>query len=229
MKPGSSKIFLGVGRMSVPGIRLCGMDSELPSTLRNVNRYQFGVVSRSQALRAGLTTDMIKFRVRSDRWRQMHPGVYATFTGVPGRDAQLWAAVLSAGGGAVLSHETAAELHRLTDQQADLIHVTIPVQRRVAVVAGVSIHRSGRAVEAALGYSNPPRTRLEETVLDLTQAAATFDDVCGWVTRALARDLTDEARLLKAMRHRTKLRWRPDLRELIKAAADGDHSLLEFR
>lgn len=66
-------------------------------------------------------------------------------------------------------------------------------------------------------------------MLDLTQAAATFDDVCGWVTRALARDLTDEARLLKAMRHRTKLRWRPDLRELIKAAASGDHSVLEFR
>jgi hypothetical protein len=70
---------------------------------------------------------------------------------------------------------------------------------------------------------------VEETVLDLTQTAATFDDVCGWVTRALARDLTDEARLVKAMRHRTKLRWRPDLRELIKAAADGDHSVLEFR
>ena len=43
--------------------------------------------------------------------------------------------------------------------------------------------------------SYPPRTRVEETVLDLTQTAKTFDDVCGWVTRAIARELTDETRL----------------------------------
>jgi hypothetical protein len=68
-----------------------------------------------------------------------------------------------------------------------------------------------------------------ETVLDLTQTAKTFDDVCGWVTRAIARELTDETRLLAAMTVRTKLRWRADLRELIVAAAGGDHSVLEFR
>jgi len=66
-------------------------------------------------------------------------------------------------------------------------------------------------------------------VLDLTQTAATFDDVCGWITRAFARDLTDEGRPREAMSNRTKLRWRADLHELIAAAAGGDHSVLEFR
>jgi hypothetical protein len=215
--------------MSVLAVTLCGMESELPSTLRNLARYQNGVVSRSQALRAGLTVDMIKFRVRSGRWQQIHPGVYATFTGLPGRGARLWAAVLSAGRGAVLSHETAAELHRLTDKPVDPIHVTVPRQRHVIAVSGVSLHRSARAVEAAQGQTYPPRTKVEETVLDLTQTAATFDDVCGWVTRAFARDLTDEGRLREAMSTRTKLRWRADLHELIVAAAGGDHSVLEFR
>jgi hypothetical protein len=205
------------------------MDSELPPTLRNLARNQSGIVSRVQALRAGLTVDMIKFRVRSDRWRQIHPGVYATFTGIPGRNARLWAAVLSAGRGAVLSHETAAELHRLTDKITDSIHVTVPWQRRVIAVSGISLHRCQRADEIVLGHTYPPRTRVEETVLDLTQTAATFDDVCGWVTRAFARDLTDEARLSAAITQRTKLRWRADLHELIVAAATGDHSVLEFR
>jgi hypothetical protein len=205
------------------------MHSEIPSTLRNLARSQNGVISRSQAIRAGLTVDMIKFRVISDRWRQIHPGVYATFTGAPGRSAQLWAAVLSAGRGAVLSHETAAELHGLADRSADPVHVTVPVQRKVIPVSGVRIHRSARALEAAQGHAYPPRTRVEETVLDLTQTAATFDDVCGWVTRAFARDLTDEARLSAAITQRTKLRWRADLHELIVAAASGDHSVLEFR
>jgi hypothetical protein len=205
------------------------MKSELPPTLRNLARHQYGIVSRAQALRAGLTEDMIKFRIRSDRWRQIHLGVYATFTGVPSRNSELWAAVLSAGPGAVLSHETAAELLGLTDKAVHSIHVAVPRQRHVAAVPGVSIHRSARAVEAAQRDSNPPRTRVEETVLDLTQAAATFDDVCGWVTRAFARDLTDEERLRVAMRQRTRLRWRADLHELITAAASGDHSVLEYR
>jgi hypothetical protein len=219
----------GVGQMSVGAYTLFGMERELPSTLRNLARYQFGVVSRSQALRSGLTEDMIKFRVRSDRWRQIHPGVYATFTGTPGRGAQMWAAVLSLGRGAVLSHETAAELHGLIDKPASLIHVTVPRQRHLVAVSGISIHRSARAVEAVLVHSNPPRTKVEETVLDLTQTAPTFDDVCGWVTRAFARELTDETRLRAAMGRRPKLRWRADLGELIAAAAGGDHSVLEYR
>jgi hypothetical protein len=96
-------------------------------------------------------------------------------------------------------------------------------------VEGVSLHRSTRAVEAVEGCAYPPRTRVEETVLDLTQAARTFDDVCGWVTRAIARELTDETRLRAAMSLRPRLRWRADLHELIVAAATGDHSVLEFR
>lgn len=215
--------------MSVLPLALCRMERELPPTLRNLVRHQSGVISRTQALRGGLTADMIRFRIRSGRWRQLHSGVYATFTGVPGRSSQLWAAVLSAGPGAVLSHETAAELLRLTDKAADLIHVTVPRQRHVVPALGVSLHRSARAVQAALANSNPPRTTIEDTVLDLTQTAANFDDVCGWVTRAFARELTDEERLRVAMRQRPKLRWRTDLHELIVAAASGDHSVLEFR
>lgn len=215
--------------MSAGVVTLGGMVSELPSTLRYLAGNQSGVVSRRQALRAGLSPGMIKFRVSSRRWQQIHPGIYATFSGEPSRAARLWAAVLSAGPGAALSHETAAELQRLTDRPADAIHVTVPVERRVMAVSGVSLHRSARAVEAVETGSSPPRTKVEETVLDLTQAAATFDDLCGWITRALARELTDEARLLAAMKLRTRLRWRADLGELIEAAACGDHSVLEFR
>ena len=43
--------------MSVPGVTLGGMVSELPSTLRYLVRNQAGVVSRSQAIRAGLSTN----------------------------------------------------------------------------------------------------------------------------------------------------------------------------
>ncbi len=215
--------------MSVAAVTLSGMVRELPSTLRYLAQRQRCVVSRSQAMSAGLSPGMIKFRVRSGRWQQLHPGIYATFTGVPGRGAWLWAAVLSAGPGAVLSYQTAAELHGLIDSPTNPIHVTVHRQRHVAAVSGVSLHRSARAVEAAQGNTNPPRTTVEETVLDLAEAATSFDDVCGWVTRAIARELTDEERLRAAMTVRPRLRWRADLHELIVAAQGGDHSVLEFR
>ncbi len=213
----------------MPSGTLCGMERHLPPALRNHARYQSGVISRPQALRAGLTADTIKFRLGSGRWRQMHRGVYATFSGEPSRNALLWAALISVGHGAVLSHETAAELQGLTDKRADLIHITVPSPRHLVAVPGVTLHRSTRALDIVQGHMYPPRTTVEETVLDLTQSAASFDDVCGWVTRAFARDLTDETRLRTAMSARTKLRWRADLDELIVAAAGGDHSVLEFR
>ncbi len=146
--------------MSVGAITLAAMESELPSALRYLAGQQNGVVSRSQAIRAGLSTDMIKFRLRSGRWRLMHRGVYATFTGVPGRRARLWAAVLSAGPGAMLSYHTAAELQGLADKLANPIHVTVPHERHVLVAKGVRLHRSARAVEALQADTYPPRTRL---------------------------------------------------------------------
>jgi hypothetical protein len=221
--------------MSARGGTLCGMARELPSELRYLARHQDGVVSRSQAIRAGLSPGMIKFRVRSGRWQQLHLGVYAIFSGSPGRGARLWAAVLSAGPGAALSYQTAAELHGLTDGPVspigpvNPIHVTVPHERHIIAVQSVRLHRSHRVIDAVQEGSRPPRTTVEETVLDLTQAARTFDDVCGWVTRAIARGLTDEAGLHAAMTTRERLRWRDDLNELIGAAASGDHSVLEFR
>jgi len=159
----------------------------------------------------------------------MHRGIYATFTGAPTRGARLWAAVLSVGPGAVLSYETAAELHGLADYMSNPIHVTVPHDRHVGPPQGVSLHRSRRPVEVTQRDAYPPLTTVEETVLDLTQTSKTFDDVCGWVTRAIARELTDESRLRQAMGNRPRLGWRADLHELIIAAAGGDHSVLEFR
>jgi hypothetical protein len=202
-----------------------GVKNEMPSELRRIARGQCGVISRKQALRAGLTADKIKFRVRSGRWQCVYPGVYLTFTGKPGRPALVWAALLYAGRGAVLSHETAAELHGLTDKKADVVHVSVPHDRHVVPIAGARFHRSARGP----GIMFPARTSVEDTVLDLVDAAEWFDDVCGWVTRAFARRLTDAPNLRKAMATRGRMRWKTDLSELIDAAAAGDESVLEFR
>jgi hypothetical protein len=146
------------------------------------------------------------------------------------RDAALWAALLYAGKGAQLSHETAAEILRLADQRSALIHVTIPVERRVRPVAGVIIHRSSY-LEAGWRFARgiPPHTWTEETITDLVDSAANFDVAVGWVTAGFQRNLAGEARLRQVMTARKKLRWRDRLDEIIPMAVAGTHSPLEYR
>jgi hypothetical protein len=205
------------------------MTSDLPTALGNLLRIQRGVFSRQQALRAGLTRDLIHARVRGGTWRSVYPGVYTMNNGELGRATMMSAAVLYAGRGALLSHETAAELHKLADWQSPEIHVSVPAERRVVAMPGIRIHRSAYIFRAPSVHCDPPRTNIDETVLDLIGTAETFDDACSLITRAISRELTDEKQLRAAMRGRERLRWRADLDLLITAAVSGDHSVLEFR
>jgi predicted transcriptional regulator of viral defense system len=156
---------------------------QLPPELCELAAHQCGILTTEQVVRGGLTRSAIAAHLRAGRWQRIHRGVYATFSGEPGRLAILWAAVLSAGPGAVLSHQTAAELAGLTDRVSDLIHVTVPVERRPAKMGGLVIHYSARALQARHPARLPPQTRVEETILDLANAARTVDDACAWVFR----------------------------------------------
>src|ERR1022692_2044133 len=203
--------------------------SQLPGSLPELAESQCGMVTRRQALRAGLTRGAIGTRIGPGRWQRIYPGVLATFSGEPGRAALLWAAVLRAGPGATLSHQTAAELHGLTLRPAQLIHVTVPVGRRVEPVPGLVIHRSERIAQARHPCQAPPRTRIEETVLDLTQLARTFDDALSWACAACGGRLTTPQRIGVAMSQRAKLRYRDALRLALDDITGGAHTVLEYR
>jgi len=170
----------------------------------------------------------LEWRLRSGRWQQVHRGVHATFTGPLDRTARLWAAVLYAGRGAVLSYETAGELHRLVDRPAPVIHLTVPGSRRVTPVDGLVIHVSDQGWRLPFPPGVLPRTLPEDTIIDLAESADDVDDVYGWVTRAFGRDITGDVKMRIAMGRRTKLRWRGELEEAITAGAGGAHSALEL-
>jgi hypothetical protein len=205
------------------------MATGLPRELRELADSQRGVLTRAQALRGGLTTAAIETRLTRGSWQRLHVGVYATFSGSPPRTAALWAAVLRAGPGAVLSHLTAAELAGLADRQSSLIHLMVPARRQVSAIPGVVVHRSRLAEVERHPVAAPPQTRIEHTVLDLAGAATRLDDACGWVTSALGRRLTTQERLRDALGQRRRLRWRGDLAELLSAGLAGVNSVLEHR
>ena len=204
------------------------MGYDIPAAAAEIARRQSGAISRRQLLDAGLSAQLIKRRLGRGRWQQLYWGVYATFSGPPPRETLLWAAVLRAGPGAVLSHLTAAELHGLIDSPAETIFVTIPSTRR-AKTPGIVIRMSRRVGEASQPSREPPRTSVEETVLDLVHLARTFDDACGWITRGCGRRLTTEKNLRAALAVRKKIRWRAELGDVLAAAGGGIHSVLEYR
>ena len=205
-----------------------GMGNDIPAEIAELARWQAGVISRQQLLEAGLNAQLIIRRVERGRWQQLHRGVYATFSGPPVHETWLWAAVLRAGNGAVLSHQTAAELHGLIDSAAEAIYVTVPSTRRITT-AGLVIRMSGRIDQARQPNREPPRTSVEETVLDLAQLSRTFDDACGWITKACAKRLTVEEKLRATLALRKKMRWRIELDDALAAAGSGIHSVLEYR
>jgi hypothetical protein len=205
------------------------MAKQLPSGLLELAEHQCGIVTKSQAAAVGLPRGVVASHVRYGRWQRLHPGVFATFSGAPSRVAALWAAALSAGSGAVLSYQTAAELVGLITRPSDVVHVTIPSSRRVVSRPGLVIHISARAAAARHPVRLPPQTRVEETIFDLAGTAQTIDDACAWVSRGLGSRLTTQDKLRQALEVRTKMRWRAELAELLTADAAGFHSVLERR
>jgi hypothetical protein len=196
---------------------------------QQLTEIQRGVISRQQALGGGLTPDAIDWLIRSGRWQLLQRGVYCVFTGRLSRETVLWAALLAAGSQAVLSHQTAAELFKITDRQSSLVHVTIPANRHVVRRQGIVVHRSTRIEAARHPSLLPPRTRIEETVLDLVVQAAMFDAAFAIACAACQRRLTTPGRLAEAMSRRKKMRWRAELTAAIAEIGSGVHSLLEFK
>jgi hypothetical protein len=135
------------------------------------------------------------------------------------------------------SHETAAKLWGLAPAEPErpgepvepVIHVTIPADRRVVPQPGLRIHLSRRAADARHPAALPPRTKVEETALDLAGSAPSIDSAFAVLARVCGRRLTTAPRLLAATARRKKLRWRQAIEQALADIGDGAHSLLELR
>ena len=218
--------------MSVVLATIGDMSAKLSAELRQKASHQAGIVTRKQAIKAAMSARAIEWKVRVGEWQRVHTGVYATFTGVLPRVAQLWAAVLYSGDGAMLSHQSAGELQGLVGKPVAVIHVTVPTSRRITPIPGLVIHLSD-VPERLVRYPEGelPMTRVADTVIDLAEACTSVDDVYGWVARAFGRKddvAVDVVDLLVAVKSRKKLRWRAELTEAIVAASEGAHSALEL-
>ena len=146
--------------------------------MRRVAERQAGRVARYQLRALGLARGAIESGLRNGRLVEVLPRVYGLGHSAPSREADLWAAVLYAGPGAMLSHATAAQRHGLIDYPPQVIEVSTP--RKSNPQPGVLTYgrrRLERHIHAGIAV-----TSIAQTILDLA-ATAEFK----LVRKALAR------------------------------------------
>ncbi|HYH29000.1 MAG TPA: hypothetical protein VD903_01340 [Pseudonocardia sp.] len=90
---------------------------------------QAGVISRGQALGCGLSGGAVDHRVRTRRWRPLHPCVYLARGREPDDEARARAALLWAGANALLTGAAAAWWHGLLADAPETLSVAVPVRR----------------------------------------------------------------------------------------------------
>jgi very-short-patch-repair endonuclease len=154
------------------------------------------VVSRAQALEAGVTDRAIERRLQNGKLQRVHRGVYAVGYRSASPLTRAMAAVLACRPGAALSHRSAAALWELGVAWGDAVEVTAAVEHRCD---GVIAHQSrSLTAEHITVRAGIPVTTVARTLIDLADVLA---------DRALARAVNE-----------AQVRYRVQLDALLKDA-----------
>jgi hypothetical protein len=187
---------------------------------------QYGVVTRAQLLRAGITTHEIRGRVRAGALLCVHRGVYRAGHRAPSVEADYLAAVLACGAGARLSGRAAAHLLGLLKGRAPAPEVTTPLQRRVP---GVTVRRARTDRADRALHRGIPVTAVPRTLIDLAADLA-LDDLARACHEAGVRYRLTPAQLAAALARRPRnVPGAAKLRRIIEGDAPVTLSALERR
>src|SRR5579884_1834447 len=140
---------------------------EWSAKVRGLADRQAGRVAWWQLTALGVDAKTIGRCVAGGYLHQVLPRVYAVGHRAPSVEADLWAAVLYAGPGAMLSHATALWWRGLLDKPPRVIQVTTP--RRCRSLRGIKVH--GRRTCERTMHKGLPTTSVEQSLLDYAAVA----------------------------------------------------------
>jgi very-short-patch-repair endonuclease/predicted transcriptional regulator of viral defense system len=179
---------------------------------------QHGVVTRVQLRTLGLTRHEIDDRLAAGRLHPLYRGVFAVGHRLVSQRGRWLAAVLAAGKGAVLSHESAAALWELRASKGRWIDVIVPRKRRAP--AGVRIHRTALEPSELTARGPIAVTTPLRTLLDLS-TQLTAPQLEQAIRQAEYRDLATAASLTSCLSSRHGRRGSRTLKEALRLANAG--------
>ena len=202
------------------------ISSEALTGLRGLTVLQGGVVTREQAAAHGVSHRVLERLVAEGHWQRLDRGVFLAEAGSPSFAALAWAGTLIGGPGARAGGLAAARLSGLTDTDPTPVTILVPHGRRPIDRGAWEFVRERPGTRDPRTVGAPPRTTVEDTVLDLC-ATARSEDVVGWVTLAVERRRTTPVRLVRALDSRSRHPRRRLVHDLVSDARLGAHSPLE--
>jgi hypothetical protein len=140
---------------------------EWSAKLRRLADRQAGRAAWWQLTALGIDGKTIGRWVCAGYLTRVHPRVYAVGHRAPSIEADLWAAVLYAGPGAMLSHATALWWHGLLDHRPWPLQVSTP--RRCRSLHGICVY--SRRMHERIVHKQLPSATLEQAVLDFAAVA----------------------------------------------------------
>jgi len=192
-----------------------------------IQAEQAGVVSRRQAMAAGLSENDLRRLIRRRELVVVPPGIYVSHTGELTWLQRAWAAVLFADP-AALSHDSAL---RAADgpgkHKEELVHVAVARDRRVSAPAGVRIHRMTHLEDRVMWNRSPPRQRYEDAALDVAIASRDEMAALDVLASAVQSRRTTARRMLSSLAARGHTSRRAWLTGVLNDVAEGSCSVLE--
>jgi hypothetical protein len=169
-------------------------------TLPDVVDAQDGLLTRRQALAAGMSDAALRHAIRpGGPWQRLAPGVYATFTGELNPRQRVLAALLHAGPQAVLSGPHACRAYGLRYvPRIEPPLVLVPPSRRLRTTSLVTVSRTD-PMPLPREITGVPVVPLERAVVDTGMIIPTLQDVRALVCESVQRRLTTGERLADAL------------------------------
>ncbi|HLR57250.1 MAG TPA: type IV toxin-antitoxin system AbiEi family antitoxin domain-containing protein [Beutenbergiaceae bacterium] len=188
---------------------------------------QDGVISRQQALAAGLTATQVDYRLRLGEWERIRRGVFRLASTPYTRTTVGQAILRVAPVGAALSHFSAARIHGLDVRPGSpLVWLTIPHAHKLRGMPGARIIRSRNLSNFTTGIQGKPVTTVARTIIDLS-SFLTARAVQAVIYDAIRTKRTSPAELEEAAAAMPKSSRAAQVRRMLAELEEGFDSGLE--
>lgn len=189
---------------------------------------QSGVVSRRQAMEAGLAPHDVARLLRRRELASVHPGVYVDHTGEPTWHQRAWAGVLLHWPAALAGQSALRAAEGPGSRRPDRpVEVAVAADRNPVRRPGTSVVRMRHLDARVLWHVGPPRLRYEEATLDVAASRGSDLDCLGELARAVQGRRTTAQRLLATLRARARVTRSAWMESVLTDVAAGACSVLE--